>query len=160
LDGGVSELERLGEEAQRELARFEPSPGLLALVAAWPRAVGDEIARNAWPARLGRDGTLHVSTSSSTWAFELTQLEREVLGHLKRELAQDVPKQLRFAPGPLPSAAAEPAPEAAREPLMQSAKARSEADSLVAEIENEELRAAVARAAAASLERSADDRSV
>jgi predicted nucleic acid-binding Zn ribbon protein len=155
----VSELERLGDEAQRELSRFEPSPGLLALVAAWPRAVGDEIARNAWPARLGRDGTLHVSTASSTWAFELTQLEREVLGRLQRELAQDVPKQLRFAPGALPSPSSEPAAEARPEPLTRSAKARSQADSLVAEIENEELRAAVARAAAASLERATADRS-
>ena len=28
-------------------------------------AVGDPIARNAWPARLGRDGTLHVATASA-----------------------------------------------------------------------------------------------
>ena len=30
------------------------------------------IAANAWPARIARDGTLHVATSSSAWAFELT----------------------------------------------------------------------------------------
>jgi predicted nucleic acid-binding Zn ribbon protein len=156
----VTELERLGKEAEQELARFEPAPGLLVLVAAWPRAVGDEIARNAWPARIARDGTLHVSTSSSTWAFELTQLESDVLGRLRRELAGDVPKKLRFAPGPLPSPEGEPASEAASEPLVASAKARSQADLLTAGIEDEELREMVARAAAASLERSASDRSV
>jgi hypothetical protein len=156
----VSELERLGEEAGRELARFEPAPGLLVLVAAWPRAVGAEIARNAWPARLARDGTLHVSTSSSTWAFELTQLESDVLGRLRRELGGDVPKKLRFAPGPLPSPEVETGSEPANEPLVASAKARSQADLLTAGIEDEELREMVARAAAASLERSASDRSV
>ena len=156
----MSELERLGEEAQRELARFESAPGLLELVAAWPQAVGTEIARNAWPARLARDGTLHVSTSSSTWAFELTQLEPDVLAQLRAKLTEDVPKKLRFAPGPLPAPAEEPAPENNPDRLVASAEARSQAASLAAEIENEELRETVARAAAASLERAAADRSI
>jgi hypothetical protein len=156
----MNELERLGDSAQRELGRFESAPGMLELVAAWPRAVGREIARNAWPARLARDGTLHVSTSSSTWAFELTQLEGDMLARLRTSLAEGVPKKLRFAPGPLPAAGAEPAPEAPPDRLVASAKARSEAASLAAEIENEELRETVARAAAASLERAAADRSI
>jgi hypothetical protein len=155
----MSDLERLGEETRRELARFESAPGLVELVDAWPRAVGAEIARNAWPARLARDGTLHVSTSSSTWAFELTQLETEMQDRLRATLGESVPKQLRFAPGPLPSPAAEPSDRKSREPLVASAKARSQAASLAAEIEDEELRDAVARAAAASLERAASDRS-
>jgi hypothetical protein len=156
----MSELERLGEDAHRELARFESAPGLLELVAAWPHAVGTEIARNAWPARLARDGTLHVSTSSSTWAFELTQLEQDVLARLRRSVAGGVPKKLRFAPGPLPAPGAEAASELSPEPLVASAEARSQAASLTAEIENEELRESVARAAAASLERAAADRSI
>jgi hypothetical protein len=155
----VRDLERLGEGPRRELARFEAAPGLLELVDAWPRVVGAEIARNAWPARLARDGTLHVSTSSSTWAFELTQLEADVRSRLAATIGEGVPKQLRFAPGPLPAPAAEPSETAPRERLVASAKARSQADSLVAEIEDEELRDAVARAAAASLERAASDRS-
>jgi hypothetical protein len=154
----VKDLERLGEEARRELARFESAPGLLELVNAWPRVVGTEIARNAWPARLARDGTLHVATSSSTWAFELTQLEADVRSRLAGALGEGVPKQLRFAPGPLPSPAVEPSEAEPQEPLVASAKARSQAASLAAEIENEELRETVARAAAASLERAASDR--
>jgi hypothetical protein len=156
----MSGLERLGEEAQRELARFESAPGLLELVAAWPQAVGTEIARNAWPARLARDGTLHVSTSSSTWAFELTQLEPDVLAQLRAKLDEGVPKKLRFAPGPLPAPAEEPVSESGPDRLVASAEARSQAASLAAEIENEELRETVARAAAASLERAAADRSI
>jgi hypothetical protein len=155
----VTDLERLGNDARRELARFESAPGLLELVEAWARVVGSEIARNAWPARLARDGTLHVATSSSTWAFELTQLEADVRGRLAAALGEDVPKQLRFAPGPLPAPAAEKNDTAPRERLVTSAKARSQAASLTAGIEDEELRDAVARAAAASLERAAADRS-
>jgi hypothetical protein len=156
----MSELERLGENARRELARFESAPGLAELVTAWPRAVGAEIARNAWPARLARDGTLHVATSSSTWAFELTQLEQDMLARLRRSVSTGVPKKLRFAPGPLPARGGEPALETSPEPLVASPEARSQAASFAAEIENEELRETIARAAAASLQRAADDRSI
>jgi hypothetical protein len=156
----VKDLERLGLDARRELGRFEPAPGLVALVEAWPGAVGAEIARNAWPARLARDGTLHVVTSSSTWAFELTHLEPELLDRLSTAVGTSVPKGLRFAPGPVPAPGAEDKDERdRREPLIASAKARSEAASLTAGIEDEELRKAVAGAAAASLERAATDRS-
>ena len=157
----MRDLERLGERTRRELARFESAPGLAELVEAWPRAVGPEIARNAWPARVGRDGTLHVATSSSTWAFELTQLEADMLGRLRANLQEGVPKKLRFAPGTLPEPQSPDLPRTRpQEPLVTSAKARSQADALVAGIEDEELREAVARAAAASLDRAASDRSV
>jgi hypothetical protein len=156
----VSGLERIGESAQRELARFEPAHGLSELVAAWPEAVGSEIARNAWPARVARDGTLHVATSSSTWAFELTHLEAEVRDRLGAKLGESVPKQLRFAPGRLPSPAAEPPEDAERESLAVRPETRMQAESLAAGIEDEELRKAVANAAAASLERASSDRSV
>jgi hypothetical protein len=155
----VSELERIGENAQRELARFEPTRGLIELVAVWPEAVGSEIARNAWPARLARDGTLHVATSSSTWAFELTHLEAEVRERLRARLAESVPKQLRFAPGRLPSPAAESPGDPRREPPPVRPETRTQAESLAAGIEDEDLRKAVAKAAAASLERTASDRS-
>lgn len=156
----MSELERLGDDPRRELARFQPAPGLVELVSVWPRAVGPEIARNAWPARMSRDGTLHVATSSSTWAFELKHLEADVLQRLAPLLGEGVPKQLRFAPGPLPSAAAETAPEASRPPTAVRPETRSQAESLAAGIDDDELRRLVARAAAASLERAATDRSV
>ena len=156
----MRELERIGENAQRELARFEPAPGLLEVVAAWPEAVGPEIARNAWPARLSRDGTLHVATSSSTWAFELTHLEADVRERLGARVGEKVPKQLRFAPGPLPAAPPQPSEGRRREPLGVRPETRSQAETLTAEIENEELRKLVADAASASLERAASDRTV
>src|SRR5262249_31368924 len=64
-------MERVGDAVSRELGRFGPIVGMAPLVEAWPSAVGTEIARNAWPARLARDGTLHVHTTDSIWAFEL-----------------------------------------------------------------------------------------
>src|SRR3954468_18363473 len=71
-------------------------------VAAWPAAVGDEIARNAWPARFTRDGTLIVHTRDSVWAFELTQRAGEIQERLEGVNA------IKFVPGPLPEATVEP----------------------------------------------------
>ena len=78
--------ERLGDEVRRELDRFGPAGAIADVVAVWPAAVGDSIARNAWPARMARDGTLHVSTSSSAWAFELGLLEHD----LRERLAEGI----------------------------------------------------------------------
>jgi hypothetical protein len=51
--------ERIGDDVQHELKRFGPAEGMSEIVRAWPGAVGEQIARNAWPARLARDRTLH-----------------------------------------------------------------------------------------------------
>ena len=150
-------MERLGGEVRRELGRFGPAAGMADVVAVWPGVVGEAIARNAWPARIGRDGTLHVAVSSSAWAFELTHLEATVLARL-RETLPEPPARLRFTPGRLPEPsvpAAEPGPRGRPEPRPEDVE---EAARIAAGIEDEELRSIVARAAAASLARAASGR--
>jgi hypothetical protein len=68
------------------------------LLERWPGTVGEAIARNAWPARIARDGTVHVSTADSVWAFELGQRSKEIAERL------GVPR-LRLGPGPRPGPA-------------------------------------------------------
>lgn len=118
--------------------------------------MGEQIARNAWPARIARDGTLHVNTSSSAWAFELTQLEVTI----REKLGEPAPPKLRFAPGPLPeplTIAEDVSSASAPEP---SADERARASELAVSITDEKLRNLVARAAAASLAGSRSRRSV
>ena len=100
-------MERIGGEVRRELGRFGPAGAMPDLVTAWPGAVGATVAANAWPARIARDGTLHVNAGSSTSAFELQQLEAEIAGRLHGALGDAAPQRLRFAPGPLPEPAVE-----------------------------------------------------
>ena len=153
-------MERIGETVKRELGRFGTAGAMADVVDAWPSAVGEQVAANAWPARLTRDGTLHVSTSSSAWAFELGHLEGEILPRLAEALAGSAPSGLKFAPGPLPDVS----PEASKrpkpplpEPTEQQARA---AGSWAAEIDSEELRKTVEKAARASLARAGSGRSV
>jgi hypothetical protein len=133
-----------------ELARFGAQAGLAELVERWPEAVGDGIARNAWPARIARDGTLHVATADSVWAFEL--------GHRAQEIAAALGvAAVRFAPGPLPSQATR---EAAFELPEPTAAESSHAAQLAAPIADENLRETVQKAIAFGLARAASDRPI
>lgn len=152
--------ERIGDDVRRELGRFGAAAGMAEIVTAWPGLVGEQVARNAWPARLARDGTLHVSTSSSAWAFELAQLAPEVLGRMRAALADAAPRALRFAPGKLPEPSKPAAERAERRRPQPSPEHVSQAAEIAARIEDENLRKVVAKTAAESLARAADDRSV
>jgi len=146
-------VKHLGEEVKRELGRFGPTEGLPELLAVWPETVGELIARNAWPARIARDGTLHVNTVDSIWAFELTSRATEIANRLGLE-------HVRFAPGRLPEPDASVLESVSSPPAEPSESLREEGARLAAGIEDENLRKIVARAAAASLAKGLDGRSV
>ena len=148
--------EPIGGEVQRELKRFGPAGAIGEIVKAWPDAVGTAIARNAWPARVARDGTLHVATSSSAWAFELGLLEADIRKRLETALGADAPAGLRFAPGRLPEPAREAPNERPARPPEPTAEQEREAERLAERIEDENLRKIVAKAAAQSLARPAE----
>ena len=144
-------LEPLGAELRRELGRLGPGGAISDVVAVWPDAVGPGVAANAWPARIGRDGTLYVTAGSSTWAFELTQLADTIQARLGELLGDAAPPALRFAAGPLPERGAESVEIVERPVPVPSQQARAAAEQIAAGIADEGLREAVARAAAASL---------
>ena len=133
-----------------ELARFGPEASLGGVLERWPAAVGDAVARNAWPSRVARDGTVHVATADSVWAFELGQQAAEIAARL------GVPG-VRFAPGPLPRAAA---PEAPATVVFPGPAEEREAAALAARIEDENLRETVQKAISLGLARGAVDRPV
>lgn len=147
--------EPIGKDVQRELKRFGPAGAIGDIVKAWPAAVGEAIARNAWPARVARDGTLHVATSSSSWAFELGLLEGEIRGRLATALGGQAPSRLRFAPGPLAEPASERGAQSSAPPPQPSVEQQREGDRVAGAIEDEKLRKVVAKAAAQSLARAA-----
>jgi hypothetical protein len=138
---------------RRELRRFGPNAEIGAAAEAWPAAVGEEIARNAWPARFQRDGTLVVHTRDSVWAFELTHRADEIRARLPNE-----PK-LKFLAGPLPDRGPSVAETAVAPPSAATLEQAADAARWASEIEDAELRELVSRAARASLARAASDRS-
>jgi Dna[CI] antecedent, DciA len=140
-------MDPLGKDIRAELSRYGPQAGMAELVERWPAAVGESIARNAWPARIARDGTVHANTTDSVWAFELGQRATEIASRL------GVPK-LRFAPGPLPEPPLEtvvaPPPEVSPE---DAERARA----IASVITDEKLRESVQKAVSFSLARGRSD---
>lgn len=123
------------------------------LVEAWPEAVGPAIAASAWPARIARDGTLHVHTVDSMWAFELGTRAAEIAARVGVEA-------VRFVPGPLPDRSQSASEVQRTRPVNVEDRDREEGARLAAPIADEKLRKMVARAASASLARARGDRSL
>ena len=117
--------------------------------------IGAEIARHAWPARLARDGTLHVHARDSIWAFELTARADEI----RARLGAVAPRRIAFSPGPLPESVEDKLEPARRRPPKPTAEHLAKAESLVRVIRDEDLRKVVANAIAASFSSADNDRS-
>jgi hypothetical protein len=147
-------MDRVGDAVGRELSRFGPAAGMAPVVELWPAAVGPEIARNAWPARLARDGTLHVHTSDSIWAFELKSRAEEI----RARLGEHPPPRLAFAPGPIPEPLETASEDAAQTPPEPGPEHLAEAESLTRGIRDDGLRKVVAKTVAFSLSRASNSR--
>lgn len=156
-------MERIGRAVERELARGGSRDvlPLARLTTAWPTAVGETIARRAWPRRMSDDRTLHVATLSATWASELTLLEEEILSRLREVLGEEAPLALRCSVGPVPEP---PTAEETGRAVPSSAlpevppEIAATASAVASAIDDPGLRELVARAARASLARQASDR--
>jgi hypothetical protein len=144
-------MEPLGEQIRAELSRVGADSGAGDAVTAWPAAVGDEIARNAWPAKTQPDGTLVVHVRDAIWGFELTQREGEISERLPGR------PRLRFVLGPLPETPSEPP---SPPPVEASPDQEREAASLTSGIMDPDLRESVAKAIKAALTRAPTDRPV
>ena len=149
-------MDRIGGEVERVLARggSRDALPLAAITSGWPQAVGDAVARQAWPLRIGRDGTLHVATTSATWAFELDRMAAEILERLAAQLEEGrAPAKVRFAVGPVPepgTPAEDPLALSAQTPIPTPEEIVT-ATAAAAVIDDPDLRELVSRAARASL---------
>jgi hypothetical protein len=144
-------MDQIGDQIRAELSRVGADSSAGDAITAWPAVVGEEIARNAWPARTQPDGTLVVHVRDAIWGFELTQRAAEISERLPGH------PRLRFTPGPLPDPTPEPP---SRRPTEASAEQAREAAALTAEIVDPNLRESVAKAIKAALARAPDGRSV
>jgi hypothetical protein len=143
-------LEPLGEVIG---VAIPESAGRAAEVAAiarrWPEAVGEAIAREAWPARLTPDGELVVHASGAVWASELSLLSRQLQARLEAVGIVPAPT-LRFTAGAVPRRRVQEADPASRTAPLPDPRA----DRWTASIRDPELREAVSTAARRWLQRS------
>jgi hypothetical protein len=142
-------MDPLGSEIKAELSRFGPQAGMAELVERWPAIVGASIARNAWPARISKDGTVQVHTADSVWSFELGQRAAEIAERLGAP-------RVRFTPGPLP----EPDPVVTTRTVVASPEDEERARAIASSIGDEKLRKHVQKAVSLGLARGRDNRTI
>jgi Dna[CI] antecedent, DciA len=125
----------------------QPAASLALLRAAWPHAVGKEIARRTEVLAI-RGRTLLVRVPDAGWQKVLHRMERDILARMK-QLAGDLgPMGLGFSLGPVADAAGAPPPARRSDPPP----APAEVEAAAAAIDDPELRASFLRAAALYLE--------
>ena len=94
----------------RRLFGAVPARTLALVRAAWPRAVGLDLARRTEVIVL-EAGTLRIRVPDARWRKELHRMQPAILGRLREIVGDLAPRRLGFVEGPV---AATPAPEAAR----------------------------------------------
>ena len=128
---------------------------LVLLRAAWPSAVGEELARRTELVAL-EAGTLRVRVPDARWRKVLHRMRSDILARLYVVAGEFAPRRMGFMEAPLGSVAAQ-APNAIRQasPTPRTATAASPSLRLAAEvIADPELRARFLESAALYLDRS------
>jgi predicted nucleic acid-binding Zn ribbon protein len=84
-----------GSAFTRLVAESAPETPLAAVQAAWARAAGEAVARQAEPVS-ERDGEVTIACRSATWAQELDLLQDRLRQKLNEELGEEAVTGLRF----------------------------------------------------------------
>jgi hypothetical protein len=145
---------RLGELVSRVYPASEPTE-LQAIRAFgfWERAMPARVVENARPVRLRR-GTLVVHVRTSAWAQELSFLQHQILDSIQKHAPDAGVRDIRIRVGPVPDtgrarASKGPAPQA---PIRKPTNLPEDVARALATVQDDDLRDAIARAAASSLE--------
>ena len=139
----------------RRLFGTVPARTLALVRAAWPRAVGPDLARRTEVLALD-DGTLRVRVPDARWRKELHRMQRDILGRLREIVGDLAPRRMGFLEGPVVAALAAPVPEAARTTPTGPPAPPAEVLSGAAVLDDPELRRRFLEVAARYLERSKD----
>ena len=77
------------------LQRVAPQTPLAAVQAAWPAAVGEQLAAVATPVSEWA-GTLTIECVEAVWVQELDLMQETLLEQLRAEVGDQAPRALRF----------------------------------------------------------------
>jgi len=80
---------------QAALQRAAPKTPLAAVQAAWPSAVGEQLAAVATPVS-ERNGTLTIECAEAVWVQELDLMQETLLARLRDAVGEQAPQALRF----------------------------------------------------------------
>jgi hypothetical protein len=137
-----------GRSLAARLFGASPARTLALLQAAWPLAVGPELARRTEVVGVER-GTLRVRVPDASWRKVLHRMQPQILARLREVAGELAPFRMGFLEGAVAAPAPPgPGPTDDRKPLPASV------ETAAARIEDEEIRSRFMQAAARYLSRS------
>ncbi|MBC7643535.1 MAG: DUF721 domain-containing protein [Thermoleophilia bacterium] len=136
------DITNISSQLDRRFGRL--GGGFGAVIAAWERVVGHQIARHAMPTSL-REGILRVRCDDATWTSEIMHMGPTIARRLQDELGQKALSQLKAYTGRVGYVSERAEPAIAPLPPLDASTA-SELSSLARKIADPELRARVLRA--------------
>jgi hypothetical protein len=139
----------------RRLFGSVPARSQALIRAAWPRAVGPDLARRTEVVTL-EAGTLRIRVPDARWRKELHRIQPQILARLRDIVGDLAPRRLGFVEGPLAMVAGAPDDTPRREP--PPAPAPPEVVAGAQALHDPELRARFLEVAARYLDRSRDKR--
>lgn len=92
----VEDLKSVLERILRQSPDFQNKQKRMEVFDLWPTAVGEKIAKHAWPLKMLEDGLLLIGTEHSTWSQHLHMIERDLVTRLNKALGEPRIKGLRF----------------------------------------------------------------
>lgn len=128
----------------------DPARVVLLLRAAWPRAVGPELARRTEVVALDR-GVLRVRVPDAAWLKVLHRMEDEILARLRALAAEVAPRRLGFVLGEV--AGSERGSEAPPAPVASASMLGTQLAADIERIPDTEIRDRFAASASRYLER-------
>jgi hypothetical protein len=133
----------------RRLFGAVPARTLALVTAAWPRAVGPDLARRTEIVAL-EAATLRVRVPDARWRKELHRMQPDILARLREIVGDLAPRRLGFVEGPV---AMPPAAEPPRAEPLSPAAAPAEVVASATVLADPELRQRFLEVAARYLER-------
>ena len=146
-------MRRIGDAGlARRLFGTVPFRTLALVRAAWPRAVGPDLARRTEVVAL-ESATLRVRVPDARWRKELHRMQPQILARLREIVGDLAPRRLGFMEGPIAPA---PPREAGRTVPSTTPAAPPEVVAGASVLDDAELRRRFLEVAARYLERSKD----
>jgi len=144
-------MRRIGDAGlARRLFGTVPFRTLALVRAAWPRAVGPDLARRTEVVAL-ESATLRVRVPDARWRKELHRMQPQILARLREIVGDLAPRRLGFMEGPIAPA---PSHEAGRTVTSTTPAAPPEVVAGASVLDDAELRRRFLEVAARYLERS------
>ena len=92
----MEDLKSVLERIFKESPSFKEKQRRMEVFNVWPKAVGEKIAKHAWPLKLLDDGLILIGTEHSAWSQHLHLMERDLVTRLNQALGEPRVKGLRF----------------------------------------------------------------